>query len=164
VTLKTGLSIRAHPLGQAAGVPSDCVFCRIVARTAPASVAYEDATAVAFLDIRPLTPGHLLVVPRQHAASLAELDPADGGHLFQVGQRLAAAVRRSGARCEGVNFFLADGVAAGQEVFHVHLHVLPRFRGDGFRLRANFGSPSRPDLDRQAAAVRAALAPPEVDG
>ncbi|MEN3361315.1 MAG: histidine triad family protein [Mycobacteriales bacterium] len=149
--------MRARLLRQAAGVHSDCVFCAIITRTAPASVVYEDETAVAFLDIRPLTPGHLLVVPRRHAADLAELDPADGGHLFGVGQRLAAAVRRGGLRCEGVNFFLADGVAAGQEVFHVHLHVLPRFRGDGFRLRATFGNPSRPELDRQAAAVRAAL-------
>jgi diadenosine tetraphosphate (Ap4A) HIT family hydrolase len=139
-------------------VHSDCVFCEIVAGTAPASVAYQDEKAVAFLDIRPLTPGHLLIVPRRHAAHLADLEPADGAHLFGVGQRLAAALRTSGLRCEGVNFFLADGVPAGQEVFHVHLHVLPRFRGDGFRLRATVGTPSRPDLDRQAAAVSAALA------
>jgi histidine triad (HIT) family protein len=138
-------------------VPSDCVFCRIIAGTAPASVAYRDENVLAFLDIRPLTPGHLLVIPLRHAAHLADLDPDDGGRLFRTGQRLAAALRASGLRCEGVNFFLADGTAAGQEVFHVHLHVLPRYRGDGFRLRATFGSPSRPDLDRQAGAVAAAL-------
>jgi histidine triad (HIT) family protein len=142
---------------QAGRVGNDCVFCRIVAGTAPASVAYRDETAVAFLDIRPMTPGHLLVVPRAHAAQLADLDPEIGGQLFRVGQRLAGALRRSGLRCEGVNLFLADGAAAGQEVFHVHLHVLPRYRGDGFRLRATFGTPSRDDLDRTAAAVRDGL-------
>jgi diadenosine tetraphosphate (Ap4A) HIT family hydrolase len=138
-------------------VDNNCVFCRIVAGTAPASVVYEDEASVAFLDIRPMTPGHLLVVPRQHASDLADLAPDAGADLFRVGQRTAAALRRSGLRCEGVNFFLADGVAAGQEVFHVHLHVLPRFRGDGFRLRATFGTPSRSDLDRQATDIRAAL-------
>lgn len=136
----------------------DCVFCRIVAGTAPASVVYRDEAVLAFLDIRPMTPGHLLVVPLRHAAGLADLDPAAGGPLIAAGQRLAAAVRRSGLRCEGVNFFLADGAAAGQEVFHVHLHVLPRYRGDGLRVRADFGTPSRADLDRTAAAVRDGLA------
>jgi diadenosine tetraphosphate (Ap4A) HIT family hydrolase len=143
-------------------VDDDCVFCRIGAEAAPASVVYRDGASVAFLDIRPLTPGHLLVIPRQHARDLAELDPDAGAELFRVGQRMAAALRRSGLRCEGVNFFLADGAAAGQEVFHVHLHVLPRFRGDGFRLRANLGTPSRPDLDQQATTIRAALPHPEL--
>jgi histidine triad (HIT) family protein len=136
-------------------VDSDCVFCRIVAGTAPASVAYRDEVSVAFLDIRPMSPGHLLVVPRLHAADLAGLAPDTGAHLFRVGQRMAAALRRSGLRCDGVNLFLADGVAAGQEVFHVHLHVLPRFRGDG--LRARFGTPSRADLDRHATAIQTGL-------
>lgn len=135
----------------------DCVFCRIVANAAPASVVHSDDTVVAFLDISPITPGHLLVVPRRHASDLAELPPDDGAALFRAGQRLAAALRRSSVRTEGINFFLADGVAAGQEVFHVHLHVLPRFAGDGFGLKYRAGSPARRELDATAAEIRTGL-------
>ncbi|MDW8317872.1 MAG: HIT family protein [Anaerolineae bacterium] len=134
-----------------------CIFCDIVAGLAPASVVHRDERCVAFMDLYPITPGHLLVVPRRHAASLAELDPADGGHLFVTAQRMAAALRRSGLRCEGVNLFLADGEAAGQEIFHVHLHVVPRFAGDGVKVRAATGRPTRGELDAHAAAIAAVL-------
>jgi diadenosine tetraphosphate (Ap4A) HIT family hydrolase len=112
------------------------------------------------MDTRPVNEGHLLVVPRAHAAGLAELDPEIGGHMFQTARKLAAALRRSGVRCEGLNLFLADGSAAGQEVFHVHLHVLPRFSGDGFGFRfgPNYGrEPDRAALDEVAAAIQGAL-------
>lgn len=134
----------------------ECIFCRIVAGTAPASVAYADDTAVVFLDVSPVTPGHLLVVPRAHAEGLADLDPATGAHLFRVGQRMAGVLRRSDLRCDGVNLFLADGVAAFQEVFHVHLHVIPRWKGDGFALKYKSGRPARADLDLQATQLRTA--------
>jgi diadenosine tetraphosphate (Ap4A) HIT family hydrolase len=134
---------------------SGCVFCEIVAGTAPASVVHADDLAVAFLDARPVTPGHLLVVPRRHAADLAGLDDGTGEWLFRVGMRLAAALRRSGLRCEGVTLFLADGEAAGQEVFHVHLHIFPRYDGDRFRIEADWSSmPDRVELDRIAALIR----------
>ena len=137
-----------------------CTFCDIIRGQAPASIVYEDEQVLAFMDIRPVNPGHVLVVPRSHAGCLAEMETATGAHLFQVGMKLAEAVRRSGVRCEGVNLFLADGEAAGQEVFHVHLHVLPRFAGDGFGLR--FGPdylrlPQRSALDEVAANIRQAL-------
>ncbi len=132
---------------------SGCVFCRIVAGSEPASVVYGDDDVLAFLDIAPITPGHLLVIPRRHATYLADLDERDGAWVFRVAQRLAAALRRSGLRCDGVNLFLADGAAAFQEVFHVHLHVIPRWVGDGFALRYRSGKPSRAQLDDTAAAV-----------
>ena len=111
---------------------------------------------MAFMDVQPVTPGHLLVIPIEHATGLADLRPAVGAHLFAVAQRLAAAIRHSGLKADGINFFLADGEAAGQEVFHVHLHVFPRFAGDGFGLRfgPEYGKPvSRDRLDREAAAI-----------
>jgi diadenosine tetraphosphate (Ap4A) HIT family hydrolase len=132
----------------------DCVFCAIVAGTAEASVVHADEHVVAFMDIRPFTPGHLLVIPRRHCAGLAELDPSDGALMFAAARRLAGRLRRSGLPCEGVNLFLADGVAAGQEVFHVHLHVLPRTPGDGLRIRADWRFPPRAELDEQAALLR----------
>ena len=133
-----------------------CVFCDIVNGQAPASLVYEDELVLAFMDIQPVNPGHVLIAPRDHAAVLADLDPEVGGHLFRVGMRLAVALRRSPVRCEGINLFLADGAVAGQQVAHVHLHVVPRFRGDGFGLR--FGPdyaqrPSRATLDEVAAAL-----------
>lgn len=138
---------------------SDCVFCRIVTGESPASVVYEDDVVMAFLDIRPVNPGHAMVIPKRHAVSLAELDEETGRHLWTIAQRTAAALRRSGLRCEGVNLFLADGGAAGQEVFHVHLHVFPRYTGDPFKLVADRSAkPPREELERIAAQIRTAYA------
>lgn len=131
-----------------------CPFCEIVAGRLPSSEVYADADVVAFLDVRPVTTGHLLVIPRAHASDLEALDPHACARMFVAARALAAALRTSGLRCEGVNLYLADGVAAGQEVFHVHLHVLPRFQGDGFALHAQFQHPDRADLDATAAMIR----------
>jgi histidine triad (HIT) family protein len=135
-----------------------CVFCAIAAGESEASHLHADERVIAFMDIRPVTEGHLLVIPRRHCASLATLDADDGAELFRVAQQLAASLRTSGLRCEGVNLFLADGEAAGQEVFHVHLHVVPRYRGDGFGLRMppDYRIRSRAELDAAAARIRAA--------
>lgn len=141
----------------------DCVFCHILNEVAPASFVYRDSVCSAFMDIQPVNAGHLLVIPNAHLASLADLDDDTTGHLMRVARRLVIAVRAAGGfRCEGVNLFVADGEVAGQEVFHVHLHVIPRYRGDGFGLQ--FGPhylelPPRGELERAAAQIRSALAP-----
>jgi diadenosine tetraphosphate (Ap4A) HIT family hydrolase len=134
-----------------------CVFCEIVAGRGEASVAYEDDDVVAFMDVRPVTEGHVLVAPRHHAESLDELDEDVGAGLFRVAHRLARALYRSGLPCEGVNMFLADGEAAFQEVLHVHLHVFPRTHGDGFHIEAACRRRDRADLDEAAAGLRQAL-------
>ncbi|GGC73751.1 HIT family protein [Hoyosella rhizosphaerae] len=133
-----------------------CIFCDIVAGKAEASPVFEDEHVMAFMDIRPMTPGHLLVIPRQHATDLSELPPELAGPLFGTAQKMAAALRKSALKPAGINLFLADGVAAGQEVFHVHLHVLPRNTGDGFGLRGSFSWPHRMSLDAHAAQIRSA--------
>lgn len=159
-SLGSGFRLAAGPrLGHNAGMaaaarPEPCAFCEIIAGRLESSQVYQDGLVVAFLDIRPLTPGHLLVVPREHAAGLDDLDEGLGARVFTVAHRLAQVLRRSGLPCEGVNMFLADGAAAGQEVFHVHLHVIPRNPGDGFRLKARRRTPGRDELDAQAASVR----------
>ncbi|ADG76228.1 histidine triad (HIT) protein [Cellulomonas flavigena DSM 20109] len=141
-----------------------CVFCGIVAGELGASVVHESPTVLAFMDIDPVTPGHVLVVPRAHLPELADLDDDVGAEMFAVARSVAAALRRSPLRCEGVNLFYADGEAAFQEVFHAHLHVFPRFADDGFRIDARWGSnPSGAELDAHAAALRAALVPPAAD-
>jgi histidine triad (HIT) family protein len=128
-----------------------CVFCEIVSGRAEASIVHEDERTVTFLDLQPVATGHMLVAPRRHAPRLAELDPEDGAQLFRVGMQAAAALR-----AEGVNLFLADGEVAGQTVAHVHLHVIPRRRGDGlgFRHGADFAARARAELDATAAGIR----------
>jgi histidine triad (HIT) family protein len=137
---------------------SDCLFCRLARREGEVSMVHEDERTVTFMDLQPVVPGHMLVVSRAHATYLADLDPEHGAQLFRAGQRAAAAVRRSELRCEGVNLFLADGEAAGQDVFHVHLHVIPRYPGDGFGLRLppDYSIRPRAELDETAEAVRRA--------
>ncbi|WP_030451648.1 HIT family protein [Herbidospora cretacea] len=135
----------------------DCVFCAIVRGEAEASVPYADDQVMAIMDIAPVTPGHLLVIPRVHAVGLDDLDEDIGAHIWRIGHRMARALRRSGLRCEGVNVFLADGAAAFQEIFHVHLHVFPRYEGDGFRIEATWATRERSLLDREAEAIRAVL-------
>ncbi|SOC55287.1 HIT family protein [Ornithinimicrobium cerasi] len=135
----------------------DCVFCAIVRGDLPCSPVFESERVLAFLDIAPATPGHVLVVPRAHATGLAEVDPEDASQLMVVAQQLAGALRRSAVPTDGINLLLADGEVAGQEVFHVHLHVVPRTGGDGFQVSAEFSHPARVQLDATAAHIRAAL-------
>jgi histidine triad (HIT) family protein len=142
-----------------ADAEATCIFCKIVRHELPASIVAEDETTLAFLDIRPINPGHLLVIPKAHAAHLADLPPGEGGRLFEMARELAVALRRSGIKAEGVNVHLADEVVAGQEIFHVHLHVYPRYAGDGVGLRMgpHYGTmPKHEELDRLAKAIRAA--------
>ena len=140
---------------------TDCIFCRILAGDVPGSFVFRDDRVAAFMDIQPVNPGHVLVIPIQHAAYLADIDAETASYLMRVAQRIAAAIRESGVRCEGINLFLADGEAAMQEVFHVHLHVFPRFAGDGFGLRFSpdyFTRRSeRAELDHTAASIRTAI-------
>ena len=136
----------------------NCIFCEIVKGDSTASIIFEDQTCLVFMDIQPVNPGHALVIPKVHAASLSELDPDIGGRLFQAAQLTAQAIRKSQIRCEGINLFLADGKAAGQDVFHVHLHVIPRYSGDGFGFNFSdqyWKKPSREELDASAKNIAA---------
>jgi histidine triad (HIT) family protein len=134
-----------------------CPFCQIIAGHLPSNQLYADDLVVAFMDIRPVNTGHMLVVPRVHAVNLAELPENAGAAMFVTAQRLSGALRASGLPADGINFFLADGAVAGQEVWHVHLHVIPRLAGDGFRLSISFLAPDRADLDATAGRIRGAL-------
>jgi histidine triad (HIT) family protein len=135
-----------------------CVFCAIAAGQAEASLVFEDETVVVFMDLNPVTRGHLLVVPRLHAVGLEDLDSATSAHVWSVGHDMARALRRSSLRCEGINVLLCDGEAAYQTVFHLHLHVVPRYVGDGWTsLTSVPPERERSLLDSDAQAVRVAL-------
>jgi histidine triad (HIT) family protein len=142
---------------------TDCIFCKILSGDSPASVIYRDDLVAAFMDIQPVNLGHLLVVPIRHAPLMADVTAEEAAALMRVAQRTTAALRASTLRCEGVNYFLADGEAAMQEVLHAHLHVFPRFKGDnsGLRFSPEYYSrrPPRHELDQQAAELRALLPP-----
>ncbi|MBI5223722.1 HIT family protein [Candidatus Micrarchaeota archaeon] len=136
-----------------------CVFCKIVSGEIPSTKVYEDELVFSFLDINPVNPGHLLIIPKVHSRLVREIDPKTVGHIFEVAQKLSIALRNSGLNCEGITFSLADGVAAGQEVQHSHLHLIPRFDGDKFKI--SFGSsserPKREDLEKTAQKIKNAI-------
>ncbi|MGB3301802.1 HIT family protein [Gordonia sp. (in: high G+C Gram-positive bacteria)] len=136
---------------------SDCIFCAIVEGTGPAHIVYSDDDVVAFLDISPVTSGHTLVVPRRHSSGLADLDPAIGGKVFAVGQRIAAAMRSGAIGADGVNLAMNDGRAAFQSVFHSHLHVVPRHTGDKVSFVKGFLTRRARDLETVAASLREAV-------
>ena len=137
-----------------------CIYCRIATGELPASVVYEDDYTMAFLDIQPINPGHVLVIPKQHASTLMDLSADDAAHMMLVGQIIDRALHWSDLKCEGVNIFLADGRVAGQDVAHIHLQVFPRFQGDGFELKIDPGSrkpPSREELSENANKLKQAI-------
>jgi histidine triad (HIT) family protein len=137
---------------------TDCIFCRIQAGDLPSSRMAQEEKVVAFLDIQPVNPGHTLVIPRRHAPFLSGVTPDEMRDMAALGQRIAAAQRQA-LSCDGVNFFLADGEVAGQEVSHAHLHVFPRHGGDGFGLRfpQSYRIEARDRLDETAERLRDAL-------
>jgi diadenosine tetraphosphate (Ap4A) HIT family hydrolase len=136
----------------------DCIFCAIVRGEAPASFTHQDDTVIAFMDIQPITHGHMLVVPREHAVLMHEVSDTVAMRTFKVARYLAAMARHTfGA--SGVNLFVADGEVAFQDVPHFHVHMIPRYPQDGFSLTFPHGydePPARAELDAIAAAVRAA--------
>jgi histidine triad (HIT) family protein len=125
-----------------------CVFCQIVAGTAPAIRVYEDEDYLGFLDIRPFTRGHTLVIPKQHSVDLTDTPAPILAGMLTVGQRIAQATRASGLAATGNNVAINDGKSAFQSVFHIHLHVIPRRDGD----KASFvkGVLLRRDPDRES--------------
>src|SRR5688572_24666703 len=134
-----------------------CVFCQILANDALASVVLESSLVVAFLDTRPANAGHTLVVPRRHAESFTGLTAAEAAEVALCGQRIAAALKRGAVPCDGITFSLADGAAAGQDVPHAHLHVIPRLFADGLGWRASGQRADRGSLDAVAVQIRRTL-------
>jgi diadenosine tetraphosphate (Ap4A) HIT family hydrolase len=131
----------------------ECIFCEILAHREPGSFVYRDEVVAAFLTIGPINPGHLLVVPTRHAGGVGDLTGRENAAMFSTAQRLSQALRQSSISCQGINYWLADGEAAFQDVFHVHLHVIPRFPGDSFRVSFEHTTPARKELDQIAQSI-----------
>lgn len=136
----------------------DCVFCDVVAGTAPTSVVYEDDATLAFMDLRQPNPGTVLVIPKRHAEMIYDLDEETAARLFQTVVKVARAIRRS-VQPPGLSVWQSNGAATGQEVPHVHIHLAPRRHNDGL-LRIYSEKPSYPDrdeLDCLASTIRSCL-------
>ena len=134
----------------------DCVFCRIAARQIPAAVVHEDEHTLAFMDLGQVNPGHVLVAAKQHAENIYALDEAAAAAVFRAAVRVSRAIRDAFAP-EGLSVYQANGRAAGQTVFHFHLHLVPRHTGDGMALTWPVKSPPREALADYAAKIRARL-------
>lgn len=139
-----------------------CTFCDLIHGAAEVSMCYEDADAIAFLDIQPVNAGHVLVVPRHHYERFEDVPHELALHLFRVTTRLVPAVKKvSGA--EGINIVVNSGSAAGQDEPHYHVHIIPRVPGDGFDIQLPFAGSSMPDrtlLDATAVRLMTALRNP----
>lgn len=109
----------------------ECVFCDIVEGKLPASRVYEDDRVMAILDLFPVRRGHALVFPKTHSEIMADVSDEDSERMFLIGKKISSALRKSELNPDGINFVLSDGSAAGQEIPHAHLHIIPRYIGDG---------------------------------
>jgi histidine triad (HIT) family protein len=139
-----------------------CPFCDLIHGAGEVSMCFEDADVVAFMDIQPVNAGHLLVAPREHYESLEDIPPPLAMHLFEVAMQLAPVVKKVGG-AGGLNLVVNSGAAAGQDVFHYHVHVIPRRADDGFDIPLPFAGSAMPDrtvLDANAARIIAALRDP----
>ena len=132
---------------------SDCVFCKIVAGQIPSTRVYEDEHTLAFMDIGQVNPGHVLVAAKKHADNLYALDDAQVAALARTGARVARAIRDA-FKPEGLSVYQANGKAAGQTVFHYHVHLLPRHAGDGMELTWPVKNPPRETLEGYADKIR----------
>lgn len=110
---------------------TDCLFCKIVAGAIPSTKVYEDDTVYAFLDIHPVNIGHTLIVPKVHVTNLYDIPSTTLAHMATVAQKLSIAIKKA-LSADGINIEMNNDPVAGQIIFHTHLHIVPRFEGDGF--------------------------------
>lgn len=143
-------------------VDYNCIFCAIVAKRAPAAIVYESAEAIAFLDIHPVVEGHTLVVPKKHCRNLFDLDDESGCAVMHA-SRVVARALRAAFNADGLTVLQSNERAGGQEIFHYHVHLAPRFYNDGLMSRTDAerrmqwrarGTPTRAELERIAEKIR----------
>ena len=135
---------------------SDCVFCKIVAGQIPSTKVYEDEHTLAFMDLGQVNPGHVLVAVKKHASYLFELDETQAAAVARACVKVSKAIQ-SAFKPEGLSVYQANGKAAGQTVFHYHVHLLPRHAGDGMELTWPVKNPPREKLEGYAAKIRAVV-------
>jgi histidine triad (HIT) family protein len=133
-----------------------CVFCKIASKEADASIVYEDAEIMAFMDIRPVSEGHTLIIPKKHCVDIFDTPEELLGAAHKVTKKIAVAVKKA-TKADGISIVQQNGKAAGQEIFHLHIHVIPRFEGKKMPRFEELGLADRETLDIAAGKVRKEL-------
>ncbi len=132
---------------------SNCIFCKIIAGEIPSATVYEDEDFKAIMDIFPAAKGHVIILPKKHSANLFELDDATAAKALPVARKIAEAIQTE-LGCDGMNLLQNNGEAAGQTVFHFHMHLIPRYKGDQVKTTWEQGKYE----DGEASALAAAIA------
>ncbi|XES78493.1 MAG: HIT family protein [Candidatus Bathyarchaeia archaeon] len=131
----------------------NCIFCKIVQKQSPSSVVYEDPQVLAFMDIRPVSEGHTLIIPKTHHESIFDTPDDLLAQTHKVTKKIAAAVKTA-VKADGISIIQQNGAAAGQEVFHLHVHVIPRFEGRKMPRFEELGIADRETLDALAEKIK----------
>ena len=132
---------------------NNCIFCKIIAGEIPSATIYEDEWFIVIMDIFPAAKGHAIIIPKKHSVNLFELDDDTAAKALLVARKVATALQEE-LKCDGINLLQNNGEAAGQSVFHYHMHLIPRFKGDQVRIGWSTGKYE----DGEAAALAAAIA------
>ena len=134
----------------------DCIFCKIVSKKAGAVIVFEDEHSIAFLDVHPLNPGHTLVVPKKHYPSMVEMPPEEVGRVFVSVAKVMRGVMKA-SKADGINIGQSNGRAASQEVFHMHVHIIPRFNHEMMSGFPNRKQTHRAELDEIGKKIKSAI-------
>ncbi len=131
----------------------DCIFCKIVSKQAESSIVYESDSVLAFMDIRPVSEGHTLVIPKNHYVDIFDMPDKTLAVTYSATKLVAAAVKKA-TKADGISIVQQNGSAAGQEIFHLHVHIIPRFEGKKMPRFSDLGVVDRETLNKAAAAIR----------
>ena len=131
----------------------NCIFCKIIQKTAPASTLYEDNTITAFLDIRPLNKGHTLIIPKNHYLDIFDIPKNDLQTIHTTAKTLSVAIKTA-TRADGISIIQQNGKAAGQEIFHFHVHIVPRFNGQTLPSFSELTIVDRQELNEMATKIK----------
>lgn len=134
-------------------VKEDCIFCKIAAGEIPSHTIYEDEYFRAILDISPVSKGHAIILPKNHAENIYELPEEDASRIFIIAKKIACAMKKA-MQCEGLNILQNNGELAGQTIFHFHLHVFPRYQDDKVVFSWEQGEPSEKELEMVADCIK----------
>ena len=125
---------------------ADCIFCKIANGEIPSKTLYEDEDFRVILDLGPATKGHALILPKEHAANLYELDDSLASKVLVLAKKMATTMQEK-LHCDGLNLVQNNGEVAGQTVLHFHLHMIPRYEGDGQKINWIPGEPTQEELE-----------------
>ncbi len=133
-----------------------CIFCKIANKTAQASIVYEDEAVMAFLDIRPLTMGHTLVIPKAHYVDIFDIPDKLLSQVHLATKKMSAPVKEA-TKADGISIIQQNGKAAGQDIFHLHVHIVPRFEGQKLPRFSELAEVERAKLDEMASKIKEKL-------